>query len=292
MYQKIIFLGGCKINDDCPLNEQCVYSADATHHECVCKEGFIRDSQKLCVPSGTCGGGRCDANAECLFDNIYQTSYCKCKENFIGDGINECKRKPLECNVVNDCSTHATCIYNHEQEIHQCQCNEGYVGDGLICNVEQTCQVNPYICDRQAICLLTSDRKYICQCQPGFSGNGTFCKEIPKQDGNFLFVNQGKATLRIPYDASQKHLAKLIYINEFQTAVGLDVDCTLGKVYWSDISGRVIKSSNYNGSNVTDFMINGTQYPFINYIHMYGNHYFILYSNSIKFYFSFLHVVL
>lgn len=107
------------------------------------------------------------------------------------------------------------------------------------------------------MCVTNAERKYICECQPGYVGNGTVCRPSPKHEGNFLLLNQGKATLRIPFDASKRNLAKLTHINEYQTAVGLDIDCLVGRVYWSDISRRVIKSSAYNGSNVTDFIKDG-----------------------------------
>ncbi|KAJ8949823.1 hypothetical protein NQ318_000521 [Aromia moschata] len=46
-----------------------------------------------------------------------------------------------------------------------------------------------------------ADRRYVCQCNPGYVGNGTICREISRYEGNFLLVNQGMATLKIPPDS-------------------------------------------------------------------------------------------
>ncbi|KAF5302810.1 hypothetical protein FQA39_LY01990 [Lamprigera yunnana] len=247
--------GGCTSNDQCPPNEQCVYSNVNQVYECICKEGLDRDSQQQCVKlAGTCGGGICVENAECFFDDVQQINYCKCKADFEGDGITDCRPKPIDCNVANNCDGQARCLYLQDVGRYQCICNEGYVGDGLFCHIERNCQNDPYMCHPRAMCIRTTNNKFVCECQPGYQGNGTVCTEIPRPEGNFLFLNQGKATLRIPFESTPKNFAKLTYINEFQTAVGLDIDCILGRVYWSDIAGGVIKSSNYNGSGVVDFI--------------------------------------
>lgn len=88
-------------------------------------------------------------------------------------------------------------------------------------------------------------------------GNGTVCREISRHEGNFLLVNKGMATLKIPLAPSKNHVKKAIQVKSYQTAVGLDVDCLEGKVYWSDITGRAIRSSLFNGSNKVDFIKDG-----------------------------------
>jgi nidogen (entactin) len=69
------------------------------------------------------------------------------------------------------------------------------------------------------------------------------------------------ATLKIPFEPSKKNLGKPIQIKYFQTAVGLDIDCFEGRVYWSDISGMAIRSSTYNGSAKSDFITQGIGSP-------------------------------
>ncbi|XP_031340654.1 nidogen-like [Photinus pyralis] len=252
--------GGCISHDQCPLNEQCAYSSSIGAYECICKEGLDRDSQQQCVRiEGTCGGGICVEHAECFNDELQHISYCRCKAEYEGDGITECRPKPIPCNVVNNCDPQARCLYHQETGHYRCVCNDGFNGDGMFCYLERNCHNDPYMCHARAMCVKNAELKYTCECQPGYTGNGTICKESPRPEGNFLFLNQGKATLRIPFDNAQS--AKLTHINAMQTAVGLDIDCLVGRVYWSDIIGGVIKSSTYNGSAVLDFVVDDVGSP-------------------------------
>lgn len=246
----------CTSNNDCTQTEECLYTS-SERYECVCKEGYVRDSQNQCVQPGTCGGGNCVDNAECLFDETYQLYYCSCKSGFMGDGITECKPRPIGCNVQNNCGLHATCEYDASTTLYQCQCEKGFYGDGFVCYTEINCHVDPTICDPQATCVTDASRRYICQCGAGYTGNGTFCRRNPTHEGNFLLVNQGMATLKIPFEPSKKNLGKPIQIKLFQTAVGLEIDCYEGRVYWSDISGMAIRSSAYNSSGKADFITQG-----------------------------------
>jgi nidogen (entactin) len=175
----------------------------------------------------------------------------------MGDGITECKPRPIGCNIENKCGLHATCEYDPSTSLYQCQCERGYYGDGFVCYTEINCHVDPTLCDPQASCITDANRRYICQCSTGYSGNGTYCRRNPTHEGNFLLLNQGMATLKIPFEPSTKNLGKPIQIKYFQTAVGLDIDCFEGRVYWSDISGMAIRSSTYNGSAKSDFITQG-----------------------------------
>lgn len=105
--------------------------------------------------------------------------------------------------------------------------------------------------------LADSSRNFKCQCNAGYIGNGSVCKEIFRHEEKFLLVNQGMATLRIPLEDSKLSTRKPIQIKPYQTAVGLDIDCLEGRVYWSDVSGRAIRSALFNGSNKIDFMKEG-----------------------------------
>lgn len=65
------------------------------------------------------------------------------------------------------------------------------------------------------------------------------------------------ATLRVPLENKKSSMNKPIQIKIYQTAVGLDIDCLEGRVYWSDVSGRAIRSASFNGSNKIDFIKEG-----------------------------------
>ncbi|CAH1124061.1 unnamed protein product [Ceutorhynchus assimilis] len=246
-------IASCNSDSDCTHTEDCLYQNG--RYECVCKDRHVRDSQHICVPiGGTCGGGTCVENAECVFDEDYQTNYCTCKPGFIGDGITECRDKPVGCDTLNNCALHATCQYSEEEFTYVCRCNPGFYGDGHACEVEINCLVDRSMCDSNAQCVTDSSRKYMCQCNQGFVGNGSVCKEIARSEGNFLLLNQGWATHKIPMEANKRNPGRPIQIKTYQTAVGLDIDCLEGRVYWSDISLHAIRTSLYNGSDNSDFM--------------------------------------
>lgn len=44
-------------------------------------------------------------------------------------------------------------------------------------------------------------------------------------------------------------------------AIGIDKDCTTGRVYWSDISTKQIYSSKYDGSDKKTFINEGILLP-------------------------------
>lgn len=101
-----------------------------------------------------------------------------------------------------------------------------------------------------------AQRRFMCQCNSGYIGNGTACKEVSQYEGNFLLVNQGMATLRLPLDNSKSKMKRPIQVRAMQTAVGLDIDCLEGRAYWSDIHGKAIRSALFNGSSKADFITN------------------------------------
>lgn len=229
----------------------------------------MRDSQHQCVKlTGTCGGGTCVKNAECLYDDEYQTYYCSCKSDFVGDGITECTPRPVGCNVVNNCGLHAFCKYDPQSTLYQCTCEEGFYGDGFICYKEKNCNVEPTLCHPRATCVASATRRYVCECNFGYTGNGTICKQNPRHEGNFLLLNQGMATFKIPFEPSRSNPGKLLHLQHYQMAIGLDIDCLAGRVYWSDVNGKAIRSSAYNGSGTADFITNGKHGIFSTYIRL------------------------
>lgn len=227
----------------CREYEECVYSVENDRYGCECVEGYARNNDGHCI--NWCGAGKCVNNAKCAFDRDHNAHYCKCNPGYIGDGITECK---LGCQIAKNCAEHAECIDD------QCRCYDGYFGDGYHCSYQRTCLTDPYMCDVHATC--HSELGY-CECNPGYAGNGSYCKLIPKHDGNFLLLNQGMATLRVPFNPTPRNPGRPIQIQYYQMAIGLDIDCYEGRVYWSDITGKAIKSSAYNGTGYMDFLVSG-----------------------------------
>ncbi|KAK9891601.1 hypothetical protein WA026_015561 [Henosepilachna vigintioctopunctata] len=244
----------CTSNDDCSATEECLRT-NAQLYECVCKEGYARDSQNLCVDnSSSCGGGTCVENAECLFDPSYSIQYCSCKAGYDGDGITECKLKPVGCDVLKNCGLHSVCLYDAQIDLHTCKCQDGFNGDGFVCQLVENCLTNPSLCHSDASCVANNNRQYNCVCNHGFIGNGTTCLRSPTHEGGFLLLNQGMATLKLPLGESKEKFGRAVQVKGSQTAVGLDIDCIDGKFFWSDITGRAIRTAYYNGSDKQDFI--------------------------------------
>lgn len=65
------------------------------------------------------------------------------------------------------------------------------------------------------------------------------------------------ATFKIPFEPTKTNPGKLLHRKHYQMAIGLDIDCLAGRVYWSDVNGKAIRSSSYNESKTTDFITNG-----------------------------------
>lgn len=70
-------------------------------------------------------------------------------------------------------------------------------------------------------------------------------------------------TIKIPFEPTRDNPGKFIYNKVYQMAVGLDIDCLTGKVYWSDINGKVIRRAFYNGSDVEDFITHGKEFNYL-----------------------------
>jgi nidogen (entactin) len=90
----------------------------------------------------------------------------------------------------------------------------------------------------------------------GFIGNGSSCSAAPRLESGFLFISQGVATVRIPFDGSRGRPIAMA-----QMAIGLDKDCAEGRIYWSDISTKTIQSSKYDGSDKKMFINEDIQSP-------------------------------
>lgn len=75
-----------------------------------------------------------------------------------------------------------------------------------------------------------------------------------------MLVNQGMATLRIPYYPTTANPGIPINLAYAQMAIAIDIDCAGGNLYTSDITGNKITKLSYNGSNVETF-ITGVSSP-------------------------------
>ncbi|XP_071454679.1 nidogen-like isoform X2 [Hetaerina americana] len=245
----------CRYPSDCGNNAQCLFNNEAQRHECICSLGYSGDG-KSCHPnedSAECTTeADCHRDASCTYDTMKLSFVCRCKPGFSGDG-KQCSPMVIGCNVVNNCGVNADCLYDIIEVGYRCKCKEGFEGDGFTCQKDASCQHDATVCHENAKCVPTRG-SYSCQCNDGFVGNGLHCKVISKHEGNFLLVNQGMATLRLPFHPTSTNPGRPIQIQNYQVALGIDIDCQEGRVYWSDIIGKTIKSSKYDGSDIQTFL--------------------------------------
>uniref|UniRef100_A0A1B0DDW6 Uncharacterized protein n=1 Tax=Phlebotomus papatasi TaxID=29031 RepID=A0A1B0DDW6_PHLPP len=240
----------CYVVAECHYDDDCGISSVCEAGMCNCREGFERDASDYCVPIGSCGGAICAENAICRWDQTQMVSYCYCPPDFEGDGIHSCKSRPPPCNVRNNCGLYASCLPNYrlDSTVYECVCDPGYEGDGFVCTRELNCLLDPRMCHPQAKCLSVATGVK-CVCNQGYIGNGTLCEEIQRHETGFLLISQGVAVVRVPFTAQRGRPVSMS-----QMAIGVDKDCTEGRVYWSDISSKTIVSSKYDGTDKKTFI--------------------------------------
>ncbi|KAG5326414.1 NID1 protein, partial [Pseudoatta argentina] len=247
-------LDECNDNSECEKNEQCTYHPMNSRYECTCKPGFSMDMDDQCVPSDCSTNlSQCHVNAQCVpsSDSGYK---CVCISGYHGDGMRQCVEDHIGCNVLNNCGRNAVCAYNQTTTNFACICQPGYYGNGFTCRPQSSCRDDPNICSSEAKCVSTGENQISCVCNDGYIGDGINCKRRPKHDFNFLLVNQGMATHRIPFMPTRQNPGNPIYIAYTQMAIALDIDCLGGKAYSSDITGNRIVELSYNGSIAETFI--------------------------------------
>ncbi|XP_012343370.1 nidogen isoform X2 [Apis florea] len=243
----------CSSSSDCLENERCSYNSASSRYECACNPGFSMVDSRCVVSDCSTNPSQCHVNAQCV--STGEGGYrCVCTEGYNGDGIRQCVEDHIGCNVLNNCGRNAVCGYNQTSANFVCICQQGYYGDGFTCLPQSSCRHDPAICSPDATCVAAGENQFACVCNEGFAGDGTNCKSRPKHEANFLLVNQGMATLRIPFAPTYEDPGTPIYIAYMQMAIAIDIDCMNGKAYSSDISGNRIIELTYNGSMAETFL--------------------------------------
>ncbi|XP_013187804.1 nidogen [Amyelois transitella] len=268
----------CANNSDCEQNAECRLDPASNEYICQCIDRYIKDQNDACIPAQLCNGAQCAPFASCLYDETINLNYCQCNTGYIGDGVSECIKEsyssypltyypvntetettpPPTCYELNDCSVNGYC--SPVDNTYRCLCSEGYSGDGYVCTFDENCRNTPDLCDHRASCLRRGDT-YECVCNTGYNGNGSYCELNPRQAGNFLVVSDGASVYRVPFQISAKQFAVPLNSAIYQIAVGVDVDCQKGRIYWGDVNSNTIKSSAYDGSAFEQFLFTDVLAP-------------------------------
>lgn len=245
----------CSNNSDCEYNAECVYDSLSRNYICQCIEGYKKDLNDACIPDEhLCNGAVCVEHASCLWDANLGINYCHCDEGYDGSGVQKCVEIGSTCDVTNDCSIDGVCTRTDFG--YECVCKEGFTGNGYSCTPEPNCRYRPSMCDVHASCLL-QDGEYVCECNIGYNGNGSHCQINPRRPGNFLITTDGMFLYKVPFEFNYREYAVPINSALGQIAVGVDVDCETGRVYWGDVESNSIKSSAYDGSSYEIFLSTG-----------------------------------
>ncbi|KAF9794052.1 hypothetical protein SFRURICE_009489 [Spodoptera frugiperda] len=249
----------CKNNSDCEYNAECRLDPKSNEYICQCLNGYMKDQNDACIPDAQlCNGAWCAEHASCLYDNELDLNYCHCDDGYSGDGISQCVPEGHTCDVTNDCNVNAICT--PMDNTYQCICRDGFNGDGYTCIPEATCRNNPNLCDLHASCMKRHDA-YVCECNAGYNGNGSHCQLNPRQAGNFLVASDGASIYRVPFKVTGRDFATPFNSGISQIAVGIDVDCGVGRIYWGDVVSYAIKTAAYDGSDYGLFLTEGVKSP-------------------------------
>ncbi|XP_046738745.1 nidogen isoform X3 [Diprion similis] len=243
----------CSGNSDCGENQECRYNPTTTRYACDCLRGFNRVDDVCMIADCSTNPSQCHLNAHCVA-KAEGGFTCACISGYNGDGFQDCRPDHVGCNIINNCGRDAVCGYDSAATHYACQCKPGFFGDGFTCLPESSCRRDPSLCSVDATCVPAGENQFACVCNAGFTGNGADCQTIPQYDSNILLINQGMAMLKIPFFPTPNNPGSPIAITSSQMAVGLDIDCSAGRTYWSDISGNKISSMMYNGSDSKVFV--------------------------------------
>ncbi|XP_064478042.1 nidogen-1-like [Ornithodoros turicata] len=240
----------CDVLNRCaPEGGECVRDSRG-RYVCRCRDGYNGDGTQ-CEPVDECSSiEQCHPHAQCLYDG--RRYHCQCNPGFQGDGqFCQPVREGDSCDILQNCDPYARCLYDPNERRHRCVCQPGMEGDGHTCHKTQPAKTCDQ-CGQNAACL-NLESGPVCQCKSGYTGDGTLCIPVPKVEGGYLLFGQGMSILQMPFNPSKSNPGKLLLMEEQQTVVGIAVDCSEGRIYWTDAASGVIRRAWYNGSSPETF---------------------------------------
>ncbi|XP_023331515.1 nidogen-2 isoform X4 [Eurytemora carolleeae] len=252
----------CTADIDCMENQQCRFNRLEGRRVCACKPGY-REDRELCLinPDAGCDIlNNCHTQAKCERSRESRKFICRCESGYTGNGTYCEKEQMIGCNLLNNCGKYASCIFNEEDRGFRCTCDEarGFLGDGFSCSPAAPCTHNPAVCDPNSDCFPSRDSTHGCRCKQNFFGDGLSCEPVPRFEGNQLILAQGISIIKVPFSGRG---SKPINIQSKQLAAGVDIDCSRGKLYWSDTTNKLISMSSIDGSGVEVFLADGFSFP-------------------------------
>uniref|UniRef100_A0A3B4FEE2 Low-density lipoprotein receptor-related protein 2 n=1 Tax=Pundamilia nyererei TaxID=303518 RepID=A0A3B4FEE2_9CICH len=256
----------CDRRNDCgdSSDEQgCTYQP-CQQHQFTCQNGrcvsrdFVCDGDNDCgdesdelehmchTPAPTCPPGefKCE-NGHCisLSQVCDRSDDCSDNSDEKGCGINECT-DPSVHHCDHNCTDTPTSFI--------CTCRPGYrlMSDGKTCDDVDECTETPSVCSQ--LCENTVG-SHMCKCAPGFlrEPDGRSCRQNSNISPYLIFSN--RYYLR---NLSTDGAAYSLILQGLTSVVATDFDRVDKRLYWIDVSRRVIERMYNNGSN-REVVVNG-----------------------------------
>lgn len=158
-------------------------------------------------------------------------------------GINECTDPSIH-HCDHNCTDTPTSFI--------CTCRPGYrlMSDGKTCDDVDECTETPSVCSQ--LCENTVG-SHMCKCAPGFlrEPDGRSCRQNSNISPYLIFSN--RYYLR---NLSTDGVAYSLILQGLTSVVATDFDRVDKRLYWIDVSRRVIERMHNNGSN-REVVVNG-----------------------------------